>query len=860
MKIENEDFLDWARGNSHLLTGYGLWLRGEALNALPAKEFGRRPFHILIARLSAYFDVVDSWTHKLLYALAVKDENTFADLAYLPPQNDLKIFENGGVPLLLGTRTKKGPGQFQLLAVSNSCVQELVNLPPLLVRSGIPLSKSERLDRPDVPLVILGGANAMNTSVFWTDDPPLDGVFVGGDAAGVERIFRICREAFMNRVPKAEILKCLEDVDGFFQPEGTGPVRVMNSFGPAGGTIPERAPVLFGESQPGCAPIPIGDGCPCICGFCGESWLRKPYREERYETLVERMDAMKAGMGLSQIELSAFNFNVHSRFFDLLWHAVERFDRVRLKSQRFDRIADDPAVMPILHAAGKTSVTCGLEGISSRLRRYLNKNLDDGRVFKSLSVMHQSPLRELKVFLIATRLETGEDFGEFEGFLDALRKIQMDGRRFPRTIFSITPLVRFPWTPLEFEDAPTLEAVASIVREIENRVRSGGFEFRVSSPPHEYWVSQVLARADDPRIGRALTDASLVSRTFYYKNMPERFSAVFRDGLVKSGLMPDGLLRGVPPSESEKKPWRRIRTGVKLEYLVRQYEKNKKFEEVPLCLGSSASPADCGGCGACPDDPTRLNLTRDVQKREYSPALFADRVARTRETLREAGLLVYASERNRGMSRHLLAAAAASGLMSHEEKLIPYYFGFRGSYWDGRENPPWVWGQDVLMLRWREPGIGILSEILRDAKSLDAVNRKMDGWGKILGIAEGPPEGFELKVKSPYGLDLPGYFEKNGIAGTVKKTAEGGYSYDFSKESLRKKILSALTLPDRESDQWTLTLTAGPKFSVETFLRRAFVLPDPKAWVHISAEALFKTPVAPLAGGQQAQVPLIRGV
>jgi radical SAM superfamily enzyme YgiQ (UPF0313 family) len=839
MKIENDNFRDWVDKNYHRLTGYGQWLRGEALNTIPAEAFEQRPFRILIARLSAYFDTVDSWTHKLLYSLAVEDADTFADLAYLPPQMDLKIFETDGIPLWLGTKTKRGPQQFQLLAISNSCVQELINLPALLARSGIPLFKSERMERPDVPLVVLGGANAMNTSAFWTDDPPLDGVFVGEDAGCVERIFRICREALLNRTSKSLILERLETVDGFFQPDKIKPTRIAHRVPLAGNGIPDRAPVLFGESQPGCAPIPISEGCPCFCGFCSESWVRRPYREMPFETLIEKMDALKADMGLSQIEFSSFNFNMHSRFFDLLWHAVGRFDRVRLKSQRFDPLADDPALMSILYATGKTSVTCGLEGISSRLRRYLNKHLDDHKIFKSLSALHQVPLRELKIFLIATRLEAAEDYGEFDGLLDALRKIQMDERRFPRTIFSITPLIRFPWTPLEYEDAPSLENVSAVVREIENRVRVHGFEFRESSPPHEYWVSQILARADDPRIFRALVKTSMESRNFYYKNIPERFSTVFRNRLAKTGLVPDMLLRGTPPSESREKPWRKIRTGVKLEFLIRQYGKNRTFEEVPSCLGTNASPGTCPGCGVCLDAPSQRILVRIAQKRNFSAAQFTDRVRTTHESVREIGLLVRAGERNRGIPRNLLAAAAAVSLMSDEKKLVPFYFGFKSSFWDGRENPPWVWGDDILILRWLKPGIRILTEILRDAKSMEGINRKMNGWGKILGTAAEPAEGFDLKIKSPYAFNLSNYFNECGISGTMRKIEEGGYRYDFSKESLRKKILFGLTLPNKESDQWTVELSVGPKFLVETFLKNAFVLPDPKAWVRISAEASF---------------------
>ena len=816
-----------------------MWLRGVELNTLPTEACAERPFRILIARLSTYFDTVDSWTHKLLYSLAVTDPAAFADLAYLPPQNDLAIFKSDGVPLLLGTGTKRPPCGFHLLALSNSCVQELINLPRLLAGSGIPLKKSERMSRPDVPLVILGGANAMNTSAFWTDDPLLDGVFVGTGIESVKAIFGICRDAVLNGIAKSTIIEVLETVEGFFQPDKIRPTRITHPARLSEDSPPETGPVLYGESQPGCAPLAISEGCPCFCGFCSEAWVRKPYRETPYDLLTAKMDALKADMGLSQIEFSSFNFNVHSRIFDLLWHAAGRFDRIRLKSQRFDRIADDPAVVQILVAAGKTSMTCGLEGISARLRRYLNKGLDDAKIIDSLAALHVKPLRELKVFLIATSLENTEDLREFDLLLDSLRKIQMEQSLYPRMIFSVTALVRFPWTPLEFEDAPSSEIVTGIVREIANRVRSHGFEFRESSPPHEYWVSQVLARASDPRIGHALVETCLDTEAFYYRNIPERFAAVFRNRLTKKDLLPDGLLRGKPPSQSGEQPWRKIHTGVRWDFLVRQYEKNRMFLEVPSCLGSNASAADCSGCGACPDDAAKAGLTRAVQNRTFSASKFGEWVRITHDSVREIPLKIRASEKNRGIPRTLLAAAAASGLMSAERKLTPHYFGFTKSFWDERENPPWIWGDDILYLKWNKQGVQILSDLLQDPDFLEKVNRKIEDWGQVAGFASKSPEWFDLRIRSPYPFDLSEYMKKNGLEGTIRKIAGGGYRYDFTRESVRKKILSALTLPDKEPDLWTLTITAGPKFSVEAFLKDAFTLPDPKAWVRISVECIF---------------------
>jgi hypothetical protein len=71
-------------------------------------------------------------------------------------------------------QTKRGPRGFDVIGISNSIVQEMVNLPTLLAHSGIPLRKADRLRAPDVPLLLLGGANALFTSVLWSAEPLVD--------------------------------------------------------------------------------------------------------------------------------------------------------------------------------------------------------------------------------------------------------------------------------------------------------------------------------------------------------------------------------------------------------------------------------------------------------------------------------------------------------------------------------------------------------------------------------------------------------------------------------------------------------------------------------------------------------------
>ena len=216
--ISGSDYNQWYQSVYPQLTNSGTWLRGGELNTLSKNEYDSRNFRILFARLSTYKDVSASFTHLLLYQIACGIPGVFADLAYLPPVNDTKIFETSGIPWLLGTQTKFGPRKFDLIGFSNSIVQEIINIPNFLKTSQIPLSASKRLDDERVPIIILGGANAPYTTSIWGPDSLVDGVFTGHDSSCIARLFEICSAGKKENRPKRDILvKCWMS-RGFYLP------------------------------------------------------------------------------------------------------------------------------------------------------------------------------------------------------------------------------------------------------------------------------------------------------------------------------------------------------------------------------------------------------------------------------------------------------------------------------------------------------------------------------------------------------------------------------------------------------------------------------------------------------------------
>lgn len=820
---------DWYEKTYPELHKSGLWLRGGELNTLPLSEYEARPFRAMFVRLSTYLDTGYSFTHQLLYQLAARTPGVFPDLAYLPPRPDVALFARDKLPWLLGTQTKRGPEDFDLIGFSNAIVQELVNLPAFLATSGIPLSKAARLARADLPLVILGGANALYSSAIWLDDPLVDGVFVGESDEAIRRILEVCRDGKAEGLSKVEVLEALEEVPGFFQPERPRPVRKAMILDLNRSEALESGPVFYLEEQMGTGHLQISEGCPCFCSFCAESWERKPYRERSAGVLHENALRAKAAMGLDSIDLYSFSFNLHSGLYPLLWELLGTFRNIGLKSQRFDFLAEDPGMVEFQHVVEKANLTCGIEGISPRLRRYLHKNLETGQLLRALGALFRSKARELKLFLVATGLEEEADEEAFEELLGELAKLHRGTGT--RVVFSMTPLVRFPWTPLEFEDAPAPARYAGLLRRTAASVRAAGFEFRESAGLPEYWLSQVLVRAADPRVSRALLQAVEATGFLYYRDVPGAFADKFAALLVKQGVDPEGLLRGSTLEESREKPWARVETGVEREFLWEEVQRARAFVEQDYCLGRPWVQAKCGQCGACPTPLHVLALVKATQPRSYSLAQFKERAAQARRTDAAVELLVVAGPAARGVPRRNLGVALARALMLTDGALTPFYRGYTGAYWADGERDVWVTGADRVTLVFSGDGRARIEALVGQPQALARLNGVLGEWGEVRGLAPAGWRPGRLHIASPYALRADDYLKPRGLKHTLRKDAQGQSLYELTPQSRKKGIVLSLS-GSRDADGLTTgVLEPGPKLIPREFAQEAFALPHARDWV-----------------------------
>jgi hypothetical protein len=388
--------------------------------------FWDAPYRVLIARLSPFPDIDRSLPHLFLFQEVRRALPwAFIDMAFFPSDVERALFQEKGIPYLIGCQSLHSVEDYDLVLISNAYALELINLPYLLIRSGFPLFSSQR--GREWPLLLLGGANAMASQAIICEDGDslVDGIFFGEGEGQVSKLVSILakyrsRDTHIahdghhtaTKDKREALAHAAAEVEGFWAAGGSAIAIKATCNTPQAHHLAVDYPLL-NTPEAHTAHLQITYGCPAFCTFCFEGYDRKPYRELPLPDLLDAAREIKRAQGVEELNLYSFNFNTHRDIIELLLALHRLYDRVGLKSQRADLLQHTPHLLEAEVAADKRSYTVGVEGISERQRAFLHKSLSTTDVVGLLKRLLESKIREIKLFYLLTGHETGEDIAEF---------------------------------------------------------------------------------------------------------------------------------------------------------------------------------------------------------------------------------------------------------------------------------------------------------------------------------------------------------------------------------------------------------------------------------------------------------------
>jgi radical SAM superfamily enzyme YgiQ (UPF0313 family) len=794
--------------------------------------FDTAPYRVLIVRLSPFRDVDRSIPHLFLFQEVRRAlPDGYIDIAFFPSTEERALFEEHGIPYLIGIHSLRPVQAFDLVLISNAYTLELINLPYLLIRSGIPLFSSQR--GREWPLFLLGGSNGMAAqSIIREDgDSMVDGVFFGEGEGLVSELVGAISKATSQPIDKRELLvQVAERVPGLWA-SGSDRKITKAVCAPEARFLPVAYPVL-NSPEVHTANLQINYGCPAFCSFCFEGYDRKPYREIPLSEILSAARRIKQAQGVEELNLYSFNANTHWDILEMLLALNRLFDRVSLKSQRVDVLHSTPGLLEAEVAGDKRDFTLGIEGVSERLRAWLHKSLSTRDITALLDRILALKVRRIKLFYILTGHETAADMEEFRRFVRWLKTARRSKGPRLRVVFSFGLLIRMPFTPLRYDRLfLDPQEVHPLIGQVKSACETNGFEFRLAFDWPVYCTAQVLAMG-----GHWLAEpmAALAEQGYFFDTtLPPGYWDELKGWMAREGHWQDAFLGEKGPDYAFALDF--VKSNVSDEFLYRQYREAQAGADGGYCLGSDEQAGRCLGCGACVNEEQRQAVTHHrIRQPEHKPGSPPFRVElrevmANKRRLEPVYYLVRLAPWLAGTRPEFINALVLKGLLGCCPDLVDNLLSVRESLFTQRPMDrrfPAVSGETVCGLRaW---DVEALELALRAGAREGTGDSGFEIVGPIEGFAPGAFTKLHLDVHLPAQFfpepraRLESYLRSVYVPYSLRREGER-LRFELARKALKKKILlGGFMEPYAEGDDGEeglfASLDVGSKFDLGALL------------------------------------------
>ncbi len=562
---------------------------------------------------------------KILYGVMNSLDFVWAERAFAPWMDLGDLLQARGIPLF--TWESHTPlGALDIIGFSLQSELTYSNVLYMLELALVPLLAAERGERD--PFVVCGGSGcaapeplADFTDVFIVGDgeealPQFLATFDELRAAGAAReeiLLEVARRHPCCYVPRF-FAPLLDDADEHagLRPLRNGlvlPVRAAAVLDLENAYVPTSPVVPSARVAQDRIALEIMRGCGRGCRFCQAGMLRRPVRLRSPERLLELARETYRNTGLDEISLLSLSSGDYAPLHDLIALCEREFapERVSLSLPSL-RVTQQLALLPErLKTVRRSSLTMAPEVGSDRLRRALNKELLNEDLLAAASAAFSQGWNLVKLyFMIGVPGETQDDVAAIWDLAQEVSRARRraTGKPNARVNVTVSTFVPKPFTPLQW--AGMLGAGEIRERQEFLRGRARGGAVRLKFHGAEASVLEGLLGRGDRRTGRALLLA---------RRRGARFDAWedgfdwdrWRAAFAEAGIDPESALRR-ELDPARPLPWDHIDAGVSREFLEREWQRARRGEPTPDCLG-----ARCQRCGV--DAEVCRRLKRDFAER-----------------------------------------------------------------------------------------------------------------------------------------------------------------------------------------------------------------------------------------------------
>jgi len=518
----------------------------------------------------------------------------------------------------------------------------------MLSLGGIPLRAGERTGAH--PLVIAGGPCTVNPAPMFRF---IDAFLVGdGEAAVPEIVEAVYRHKSGGR---HSVLEAVSKIDGVLVPEINKRGPVSRRFIPSLEDSPyPLSPVLpYTEIVHDRINIEVSRGCTQGCRFCQAGMIYRPLRERSPDRVLEIAEASLKSTGYEEVAFTSLSAGDYSALLPLLKRFNRKFSQkmlsVSLPSLRVKAV--NAELLKEIRAVRKSGFTIAPEAATERLRGIINKDFSEEDYARAIETLFAEGWHNLKLyFMIGLPGEREEDIEAIpEMVMRALKTAKKHTSRYVNVNVSVSPFVPKAHTPFQWcgqVDMDYIKEKKDFLRGAVKKANVRGHDERMSM------LEAAFARGDE--------------------KMGELVEAAWREGAKLDGWTEsfdfDRWLRAMDASgidafayakrefaADEALPWDAIDSGIKKEYMRREYDKAMAGTHTADCR------SNCGACGLKCDAGDTLAEAHPVPAlRPLRPEPVPHRPIKVRVRFSKTGKLRYLSHRE--LITHITRAVRRAGV------------------------------------------------------------------------------------------------------------------------------------------------------------------------------------------------------